>query len=344
MEKLIMNKKLLALAIAAALAPAAALADGGNVKITGNMHVSLDSLDTGMSSNTNISNNSSWIRFSGDESLGNGLKAIWQVESLIPLDDADTASFATRNSFAGLNGGFGTVIMGKHDTPMKLVGRSVDLFGDQIGDSRNIISGTNSSNYFDLRPQNVIAYLSPDFSGFSAAAAYVTNLDNNAATDASITAYSLSAKYAAGPVMVAGAYESHDLGATDRDAWRLAAGVTFGDFKVTGLYQMQRDISGSNDQDAFGLGAAFKMGAFTIKGQYYAADDLDNVANSGANMFALGLDYSLSKRTTAYVAYSQTDNDAAANYTAFGAGHGDNPGVVMGDTGRGYSLGMIHKF
>lgn len=343
-----MNKKLLALAIAAALAPAAALADGGNVKITGNMHVSLDSLDTGTSSNTNVSSNSSWIRFSGDESLGNGLKAIWQVESLIPLDDYDTASFATRNSFAGLNGGFGTVIMGKHDTPMKLVGRSVDLFGDQIGDSRNIIAGTNSSNMFDLRPQNVVAYLSPEFSGFSGAAAYVTNLDNSAATDASVTAYSLSAKYATGPFMVAGAYESHDLGTVDRDSYRLAAGFTFGDFKVVGMYQSQRDIvavgTQLEDQDAWGLGGAYKMGAFTIKGQYYQADDVDNVNNSGANLFALGLDYSLSKRTTAYLAYAQTDNDAAANYTAFGGGHGDNPGVVVGDTGRGYSLGMIHKF
>ncbi len=338
-----MNKKLLALAIAAALAPAAALADGGNVKITGNMHVSLDSLDTGATSNTNVSSNSSWVRFSGDESLGNGLKAIWQVESQVRLDNS-SSTLGDRNTFAGLSGGFGTVLMGKHDTPMKLVGRSVDLFGDQIGESRNIIAGTNSSNYFDLRPQNVAAYVSPDFGGFSAIAAYVTNLDNNAATDASITAYSLSAKYASGPIMVTGAYESHDLGTSDRDAWRLAAGFTFGDFKVVGLYQMQRDISGSNDQDAFGLGGAYKMGAFTLKGQYYAADDLDNTANSGANQFTLGVDYALSKRTTAYVAYAQTDNDSAASYTAFGGGHGDNPGVVTGDTGRGYSLGMIHKF
>ncbi|MDP2827681.1 MAG: porin [Sulfuricellaceae bacterium] len=343
-----MNKKLLALAIAAALAPAAALADGGNVKITGSMHVSLDSLDTGTTSNTNVSSNSSWIKFSGDESLGNGLKAIWQVDTTVALDDVSSTAFADRNSFAGLSGGFGTVIMGKHDTPMKLTGRSVDLFGDQIGDSRNIIMGTNTTNMFDLRPQNVVAYVSPDFSGFSGIAAYVTNLDNNAATDASITAYSLSAKYASGPLMLGAAYESHDLVTTDRDSYRLVAGYTFGDFKVVGLYQSQRDIVavGTNleDQDVWGLGGAYKMGAYTIKAQYYQADDVDNKSDTGTNMFALGVDYALSKRTTAYVAYAQTDNDAAATYSAFGGGHLDNPGVVVGDTGRGYSLGMIHKF
>ncbi len=58
-----MNKKLLALAIAAALAPAAAMADSGNVTISGSVHMSVDSLDDGDNRETNISSNSSWISF-----------------------------------------------------------------------------------------------------------------------------------------------------------------------------------------------------------------------------------------------------------------------------------------
>lgn len=350
-----MNKKLLALAIAAALAPAAALADEGAVKITGNMHVSLDSLEDGKDRNTNVSSNSSWIRFSGDEALGNGLKAIWQVETEVRLDNS-SSTFAGRNTFAGVAGGFGTVLMGKHDTPMKMTGRSVDLFSDQIGDSRNMTSGYDSSDMFDKRPQNVIAYVSPDFSGFSGIAAYVTNLSNNAAADTvtadGITAISLSAKYASGPLMVGAAWEKHmDIPGTgtvttyDRDSYRLVAGYSFGDFKVTGLYQDQRDIqNGKNSQQVWGLGAAYKMGAYTIKGQYYAANDIDNNNDTGASMYALGVDYALSKRTTAYAAYAATDNDKNASFTAFGGGHGDNPGVITGEKGQGLSFGLIHKF
>ena len=80
-----MNKKLLALAIAVALAPAAAMADSGNVKISGGLHMSVDSLDDGNNRETNISSNSSWIKFSGDEDLGNGLKAIWQLDTQIGM-------------------------------------------------------------------------------------------------------------------------------------------------------------------------------------------------------------------------------------------------------------------
>ncbi len=57
--------------------------------------------------------------------------------------------WTNRNSFIGLSGNFGTTLVGRHDTPLKLVGRKADLFGDQIGDSRNLITtgslGDNAS-------------------------------------------------------------------------------------------------------------------------------------------------------------------------------------------------------
>ena len=76
-----------------------------------------------------------------------------------------------RNTFIGLKGDWGTVLLGKHDTPLKLVGRAVDLFGDTMADSRNVMGGGS-----DTRANNVVAYISPSFSGFSFAAAYSTDL------------------------------------------------------------------------------------------------------------------------------------------------------------------------
>jgi len=141
-----MNKKLLAVAVAAALvAPLAAFADSGNVTISGDMKVSVDSLDNGNTRKLNASSNSSHIAFAGNEDLGNGLKAVWQVDSEVAMGATGNGSNAlsSRNSFLGLAGGFGTFVVGKHDTPVKLLGRKVDLFGDQIGDSRNLISDTS---------------------------------------------------------------------------------------------------------------------------------------------------------------------------------------------------------
>jgi len=368
-----MNKKLLAVAVAAALAaPLAANADSGNVKISGDLKVSVDSLDNGNTRNLNASSNSSHIQFNGDEDLGNGLKAIWQLDTEIGLGSTGPVTtnaqntLTNRNSFLGLAGGFGVAIVGKHDTPVKLLGAKVDLFRDQIGDNRNLISDTSKSAGWDLRPSNVIAYISPTFSGVHGAIAYVTNVNDTvsaaaagalpvgyslgAAADNSVTAWSGLVVYEGGPATVGAGYEKHNLsklaaGVNDEKIWRLVGGYSFGDAKVTGLYQKESDILGSsNGRKVWGLGAAYKMGATTLKGQYYKADSADNNDQSGAKMFALGADYALSKRTVAYVAYDKTSNDTNANFTAFGTGHGDNPGVATGKNGSGISLGMTHSF
>jgi predicted porin len=246
---------------------------------------------------------------------------------------------------------------------------------------------------WDLRPSNVIAYISPTVGGFHGAIAYVTNLNVpsvNATTGAlttngsgatmehSVSALSALGMYESGPVMVGLGYEKHNLsnlnGATiattsptgtlavadmqDEKIWRLVGGYNFGDFKAVGLYQKASDVSGENGigRKTWGLGGAYKMGATTIKAQYYKTNDATGCAvssdcdNSGANMIAVGADYSLSKRTTAYVAYARTNNDAGAtagtgaSFSAFGGGHGDNPGTVAGKDPSGFSLGMKHAF
>ncbi len=348
-----MNKKLLALAVAAVLAPAAAMADSGNVTIYGSVHMSVDSLNDGSNRELNVSSNSSYIGFKGTEDLGNGLKAVWQMESLVGMGETGAAgaannanSLTSRNSFLGLAGGFGTALLGKHDTPMKIIGRKVDLFGDQIGDSRNLIA---NGGVGDLRPDNVVAYITPTVSGIHGAIAYVTNVDAAQAEANSTKAWSGLAMYESGPVMAAISYEKHNVDGTSADPkqWRLVGGYNFGDVKLVASYQKADNLStvDSNDRKVWGLGAAYKMGATTIKGQYYKAGELNGAANTDASMFALGADYSLSKRTTAYAAYAKTSNDSAASFGAFGGGHGDAPATAAaGKDPSGFSLGLKHSF
>lgn len=378
-----MNKKLLAVAVAAALAaPLAANADSGNVKIYGSMHVSIDSLDgknaagTDLDRNWNAASNSSYIGFTGAEDLGNGLKAVWQLEQQVNLGSTATGGgnnvWTSRNSFAGLAGGFGTAVIGTHDTPVKILGRKVDMFGDQIGDSRNLIAVDGAG--MDLRPSNVIAYISPTVSGVHGAIAYVTNVVdavssaavtlagtvpgalNAATTDKSIDAWSGLVIWEGGPAVVGAGYERHNLSRAasalnDETIVRVVGGYSFGDAKITGLFQQEKDLlGGTSDRKVWGLGAGYKIGATTIKGQFYKANELSDCGtdgcgnNTGAKMWALGADYALSKRTTAYAAYARTNNDDAAAYSAFGGGHGDNPGTVAGKNPSGFSLGMKHSF
>lgn len=377
-----MNKKLLALAVAAALAPAAAMADSGNVTISGSLHMSVDSLNgknaagTDLTRKTNISSNSSNIVFSGNEDLGNGVKAVWQLTTFVGMGSTGNGdnSWTNGNSYVGLNGGFGTALLGKHDTPLKIAGRKYDLFGDQIGDARNL---TNPGAVgWDLRPDNVVAYITPTVSGVHGAIAYVTNYGNGnnlasntgtaaapvygtgvtgAATDKTVDAWSGLVMYDQGPLSVTAAYERHNLsnlgvaGVDNENAWRLGASYSAGDFKVVALYQRNNDkntvLGIAGDHKLWGLGGAYKFaGNNTVKLQYYKADALDNTSETGANMWALGVDHAMSKRTTAYVAYARTNNDTSATYSAFGGGHGDNPSTVTSKDPSGLSLGIKHSF
>ena len=368
-----MQKKLLALALAAAFA-APAFAATSNVDVGGYINMSVDYLDPDRADedgNMNISSNSSNIYFKGTEDLGGGLKAIWQIQTYFSvggtgnadsgvLGEGEKDGVASGNTYLGLQGGWGMVLAGKHDTPYKLVGRKYDFFDNQIGDSRNIINAV-SIDYgglvyagMDARPNNMIAYGTPNINGFSALLAYVTNAgENDATNDDSVDAWSVSAGYDNGPLSISVAYQQANTSETnlvpeDQSAWRVGASYAFGDFKVAGLYQQDQDILGISDldYDAWGLGAAYKMGAFTIKGQYYNGEfDVTGLNDAEADMWALGVDYALSKRTTLYAAYAGMSNGDDMLLTPFGGGHGDNPTFSdFGGDPSGFSLGMIHAF
>lgn len=96
-------KKLIALAVAAL--PMAAMAD---VTLYGTVEASIENgkalTYTGgaKKSTTRIDDTGSLIGFKGSENLGNGLKAIWQVEQALSIDGTNVNgnnTWATRDSF-----------------------------------------------------------------------------------------------------------------------------------------------------------------------------------------------------------------------------------------------------
>ena len=351
-----MKKSLIALAVAGTFA-APAFAATENVDVYGKLHVSLnipgDQTDTGAGSgDLQLASNASRIGFKGAEDLGGGLSAIWQLEQTVNLDEGG-GNFATRNSFLGLKGGFGTVIAGRHDTPLKLVGRAVDLFGDTMADSRNVLNGGS-----DTRSNNTIAYMTPEMGGFGIAAAYVTDLGTDEVADA--TAYNLNATYKNGPLYLGlgygdgDAHENRGFGSHMRGA----AGFTFGNFKIVGQYDSLEDDSHVQGQPgdftAFMVGGAFTMGNVVLKANYMEGEyGGDALAVNGAGdptpqaardveQFTIGADYNLSKRTTVYALYAAGEN------ITLGSGAGSTDPISSCNTCGGdisvVSLGMTHTF
>jgi len=357
-------KKILAVAIATAFA-APAFAATSNVDIYGQLHASVNFYSDEPSgvSNLGITSNASRIGFKGSEDLGGGLKGIWQIESGLNLDE-QTGTLANRNSFVGLSGGFGTALIGNHDTPLKLVGRKVELFGDTQGDSRNVMGGGS-----DLRAKNVVAYISPNFSGFSGAAAYSTDpvvaaADGGEGDDLSV--YNLSAAYENGPIYVGFGYGDGDgheaIGAGAH--WRLAGSFSFGDFKVVGQYDSLEDdnavATAANyligDYSAWMVGGAFNMGAMTFKANWMAGEE-DGAGGAEPEQFNIGVDYAMSKRTTVYAMYingedvtlgvggGSSDRVCGAAVCG-GTAVGGVPANAFADSGdiSAISVGVVHKF
>lgn len=349
-SKSLSGKTLLATAVAAALAaPAAFAASGVDVEIYGRAHVSVDVLDNGDDNGANVSSNSSRIGFRASTEVAPGLTAKMQLEQEVRFDNGE-GNFASRDSFVGLEGGFGGVRLGQFDTPLKQVRGAVDLFGDQIGDMRNLTRlnrvGLPYGADFDTRFRNGIHYYTPSLSGFGADLHYSTNTDTGTnPTSDEATAYSLGVNYKTKELYLAAAYEQQEA-RDDSSALRLAASYKINDLRLIALYQLATlKVEGLDDLDVdtYGIGASYKVGEkTTIKGQYLALSEDRN--DRDASMLALGVDYQLGKAFRLLFAYAMTDNDDAAAYRMSDSGHGDAVAAIPGETASGFSAGFRYDF
>lgn len=325
-----MKKSLIALAVAGAFA-APAFAATSNVDVYGIMNIAIQDTDqSGV--DASIEDNVSRIGFKGSEDLGGGLKAIWQIESGINVTTGST-TLASRNSFVGLAGGFGTVLAGRHDTPYKLGTVKLDIFGDTIADYN---SGANNGGLdnvdlidktHDHRNGQALAYISPTFSGFHVGAAVVmADEAANANNGKTIDATSITAIYENGPLFLSLSHQ--DVKALKSKALKFGAGYAFGDTKVGFVYEDLNNatstghVSGANDRDSWLVNVAHAMGPITLKAQY---GQVDEGASVDQDLWAIGADYNLSKRTAVYFVYGNGDDDA-------------------GSDAAGWNLGVKHSF
>ena len=119
---------------------------------------------------TEIADFGSRIGFKGHEHLGSNLNAIWQVEQNTSIAGGDK-EWASRESFIGLEGGFGKIRAGKLNSTVKDSSDNVDQWESSNG-------ALNMSVFTRVDERAVsVRYDSPVFSGFSASVQY-TPRDN----------------------------------------------------------------------------------------------------------------------------------------------------------------------
>jgi predicted porin len=308
------------LAICAVLLAPAAAADE-RFEIYGRIDLSLQDTSEAGEDEVELQNNASRIGVRGELPLKSGLKAIYQLEFGVDFDDETDGTFTDRNQFVGLQGAFGTVRLGRHDTALKQSQGRFDLFDDLEGDIGKVFNG-------EIRLNDYIAYVTPTFAGaFNATVNFFPGEDPEEGNDAVADAASASIVYDKDSVYAAVAYD-RDVEGEDIDTARVVGGYSIGPARFMLMYQ--RTEASAADEDGFGASLAWEFGDTTAKLQYLTADiwrltpQVDPLNNRLENSLSVGVDHRFGKDTKLFGFYSTGDIGGTSEkneYLAIGIQH-----------------------
>jgi len=385
-----MNKKLVAVAVAGLLAaPLAAQAQTANVTLYGRLNMTMEAVN-GQAVDPNlptgsapvnrtiyrVNSNSSRLGVKGSEALGGGLTAIFQIESSVNADISGGV-LASRETFVGLQGSWGTFKMGYFLSPYDDIH---PIFGNVPTLTTSILSTaalwaqgsqSNDNGGYDNRNANSIRYDSPNMKGFTASA-QLSTYDFAPASGGGGTSYgtdaqskrhayigSLAGFYNNGPFQGGIAYNwNQKVRCLSCNDWALsvAANWNFGVVKIGGVYErLDYGVTSTSDltRNFWGISATAPIGPGELYAFYGdAGDGSGSAANgtrvgqvikgnsTGAAQWEISYTYALSKRTLAYTGFVQTRNDNNGVYN-----FNINPyTVAAGANANGFVVGLVHFF
>ncbi|WP_374640051.1 porin [Hydrogenophaga sp.] len=309
-----MKKTLIALA---ALASTAAFAQS-SVTLYGVADASLSKVtdkSAALSSAGTMNNGNSRWGIRGTEDLGGGLKAGFNFEQGLSLNDGTLAKSGGgefgRAAWMNLSGGFGEVRLGRTLNPSFYAAAAWELTGTA---NYSAVTSQFGAVLGGIRNSSQIAYTSPNMGGFSATVGYV--LKGNSANEKAKV--DLNAIYANGPLAVALGYNKV------QDAEKnvhVGARYNFGMFTLAGGY-----MDPAGDAKGFSIGGAVKAGPVDL------VLDIARDTEAKDTDLLVEVKYPLSKRTFSYVALLRDGKKKAG---ALGA---------AGDDVTGLGIGIRHNF
>lgn len=312
----------------------------------------------------------------GSEDLGNGLSAVFTLESGFNTGTGTSGQgnrLFGRQAWVGLKGDWGQLAFGRQYNMLMYSMLGADLLGPNaygLGSIDSYIPNTRMDNSITYRG---------NFDGFKFGAAYARGRDTSAAggpagsncgvdysDQSACGAYSFLLGYDAANWGVAGAYDvitGNDVGGVPTNFQGLAKGekdrrwtingyVKFDALKVGLIYLNRKSEATGGNGIGAGLGDRSDLWTLNAAYQFTPAFSLDGSVNyikfnnaarkSNAWYYVARAKYALSKRTSVYAQAAYMANKGNSRLSAAGGTAGANPNPGVNQTAFG--VGLRHNF
>lgn len=375
-----MRKRITSTPLALALALLAPAAMAQNVTIAGRVDVSAQRIDDGASTQTRVDSGTytaSRLIFRGTEDLGDGLSALFYLESRFNADSGLTnATFYNGGSYVGLSSkSWGTLTAGRQYVPIFWP----FLFGDDTGPLRlhtysavqtvqrsnfarvaaaaspiksagtldSIGGGIYSLNITSAFENNLLVYKTPVIAGGLTLSAAFGAPEGYPAGAGKITAG--NAEWRSGPLYLGYGINVKEgrIPVGGSASQKVTEQVVTGMFTVNPSFNLWGNVHpwtfDSNGSKLSGhdymVGATYKSGPHWVWANYAAKSIGNGCVSCGSSGYGIGYHYLLSKKSELYVSYAAVSNDANSATTL----NGFAP-AAPGKDPRGMAAGVAVTF
>jgi len=292
-----------------------------------------------------------------EDDIGGGMKGVVVYESAINIDSSSTAAgnsgmFGfTRQSYVGLTGGFGRVSLGRQYAPGYFAALASDGFaGAAISPQSALSAGASMmiTPNSGARVDNSINYVSNSMGGVTLNVLYgmgetadTSNVTAAGTTSKSNQRVGIGAQGKFGPVTVDAVYETRENalatnGTQTQDEYLIGAAFNAGFATFGASYQVKEldggavtpAVTAGNDSELVSVSAVVPVGAGNIH-VGYAMLTRDTAIESEVTALTVAYTHALSKKTTAYVGYSQAESNENATAITSATGLGGPLGAIV---------------
>ena len=267
-----------------------------DITFYGKINTSYESTDKNSKTDTDFKNNASRLGVKGKFDINDGLKISFQIENEIdPTDGRFRADgekvFKERNTFLALEGNFGRLFAGTHDTAFKVAQLKVDLFNDTRADIKYLFQGDNRMNSF-------VGYTSPEI-----VRGLKVTINSISQSTGSFDSYSLN--YSRGSMKLAFASDSNGKG---YDNQRIASTFPIDSLGVDVgiLYQSTEKLSTGVTEKGHLISLKRDI---SDKGSVYLQAASSDIKLESGNQKSLGYTYKISKVSKVFVHYSDLESN-----------------------------------